>query len=471
MKLIIICLCCLLAYAWSPAQNCGSMNLTHIVDIPSTTFEMTMTMQQDNTGKPYLYVASKEGGLKIYDIANLQTPILMRTIPSTELENLDVMNLTQSGSYLYLALGNHFTNPEHSGFAIVDVSSPANASVTDTWQNPDDSSGSGIIKVEGNYAYLGAMRHGLIIFEISNKSDIKFVSQFIPDINYPTPNPNPDLYNARGMEVRAGIVYLCYDAGGIRIINTLDKQNPRETGRFSNPVLNGKPRAYNNLVLDDTLLYVAVDYCGIEVLNIIDTADIKLIGWWNPINCQTGNWFASPVHANEIVHNKTCRQLFTSTGKSDMYVIDISDPTHPDSCNIYGGIDNQIGTWGVSTYEDQIYLSYIFAIIPFQSNWTGVKILTYTPCTAGVDDDARKITALYPQPASSTLTIEVGSVGESSVYITAVSMYGVSFSLPFSVSENGVEVDISQLADGAYTIRVIAGDKLITEKFIKTAKR
>ena len=82
----------------------------------------------------------------------------------------------------------------------------------------------------GNYAYLGAMKNGLKIFDISDKNLPVLRSTFIPSISYPDANPDPAKYNARGMAVKNNIVYLCYDAGGIRIINTTDKLNPKQTG-------------------------------------------------------------------------------------------------------------------------------------------------------------------------------------------------------------------------------------------------
>ena len=252
--------------------------------------------------------------------------------------------------------------------AIIDVTNPSSATVTDYYIIPNSSSGAGIVKVEGNYAYLGGMRSGLIILDVSDKTNIVYNSQYIPDVNYPVANPNVDLYNARGMEVKNSIVYLCYDAGGLRIINCENKFFPVETGQYANPssfTPFNLPRAYNNIILDDTLVYISVDYCGLEVLDISDTTNINLVGWWNPYNCPNNNWFSSPSHTNELAYDKACKRLFVSTGKSDMMVLDVSDPMQPDSCNYYGGVSNNIGTWGVSLHQDKIFLSYICSIIPF----------------------------------------------------------------------------------------------------------
>ena len=364
------------------SQSCYDLNIQLQSELPSTCFNITMTMMHDQNDKPFLYVASKEGGLKIYDITDLSAPVLVKTIEVSPMNNLHVMNLTQSGNYLYLALGNHFNNSQSPGIAIIDVTAPKDAKLVSVWKFSKNDGGTGVIKVAGSYAYLGAMQHGLIILDISDKSNIKQVSQFVPDINFPDIKPDSKKINARGLSVAGDIVYLCYDAGGFRTINVSNKQAPFEEGRYSNPVLNDKPRAYNNSVINGSYAYITVDYCGLEVLDVSDPKSIKPVSWWNPYNCQANPlaWFSSPGHMNEIDYNKECGLLFISSGKSDLHVLNVSDPSKPDSCGYYDGISNNIGTWGVSTYKNQIYLSYICSFIPFASNWTGVKILTYDQC-------------------------------------------------------------------------------------------
>jgi hypothetical protein len=364
----------------SQREDCSKFTITEQSQISATCNAITMTMQHDQLSRPYLYVANKEAGLKIYDVTNLKDPKLVATVSTQSFASLHVMNISQDGNYVYLAIGNHFNNKQSSGMAIVDVTDPVKPVFISYWVLPSSSGGSGIIKVQGNYAYLGAMGNGLIILDISDKTKIKFISQFIPDINFPDPKPKKTLFNARGMQVTNELVYLCYDAGGLRIINTKDKTKPVEIGRFSNPVMNGKPRAYNNIVVDNDLAYITADYCGMEILKVKDPSNIKSVGWWNPYGCPANNWFSSPVHANEIAYNKDCNLVFISTGKSDLDIINVTDPAYPVLCKEFGGPKNGMGTWGVSIFKDQVFLSYICSIIPFSSNWTGVKILTWTDC-------------------------------------------------------------------------------------------
>ena len=222
-----------------PAQDCSKFSITRQSQIQASCNAITLTMLHDQQDRPYLYVANKEAGLKIYDVSNLKKPMPVAAVSSKSFASLHVMNLTQDDNYVYLAIGNHFNNKQSPGMAIADVSDPAKPVLISYWTLPSSSGGSGIVKVQDNYAYLGAMGNGLIILDISDKTKIKFISQFIPAINYPDPKPKKSLFNARGMQVKDDLVYLCYDAGGLRIINTKDKTNPVVIGRFSNTVMNG----------------------------------------------------------------------------------------------------------------------------------------------------------------------------------------------------------------------------------------
>ena len=161
---------------------------------------------------------------------------------------------------------------------------------------------------------------------------LRLLSRFVPSIKFPDRKPNPKQHNARGMAVRGGIVYLAYDAGGLRLIDVRNKTKPIEIGRYSNPAMNGKPRAYNNVVVEGGLAYVSVDYCGLEVLDVAKPAAIKLVGWWNPWKCNASpwNWFTSPGHTNEIAYDPQCKLLFLASGKSDLQVLSVADPARPE---------------------------------------------------------------------------------------------------------------------------------------------
>lgn len=450
------------------AQACQGISPQHVADIPSTCGEMTMTMLHDQMGRNYLYVANKMGGLKIWNTAMPEMPAQAATVSFESLNELDVISLSQEGAYLYLALGNIFNDDQLSGMAIIDVNDPQNPVVADVWDSDNLFGGAGIVKVDGDYAYLGAMGNGLMVLDVSNKSNIVFLSQFVPDINFPDPNPDPLKYNARGMAVNDDLVYLCYDAGGLRIIDVSDKTNPVEVGRYANPELNGLPRAYNNIVLANNLAYLAIDYCGLEILDVSDPSQIDQVGWWNPWDCQSNplNWFSSPGHTNEMAYNPDCKTIFLSTGKSDLYAVDISDPANPDSCFSYGGISNNIGTWGVSAFENNIFLSYVCALIPFVSNWTGVKILSYeNNCVSDIKNEKKEIINVFPNPVNGILQIDF--LKSDNCFLVVYNNLGRTvFSKKINTEFNG-RIDFSNFKKGIYFLGIKVNGNFYSEKIIK----
>jgi len=452
------------------SQDCSNTNVEAIADLPTTCSAISMTMLHDQMDRDFLYIANKEGGLVISDISQVEEPMEVGNIPASDLNNLDVISLTQSGNYLYLALGNIFNTSQLSGMAIIDVSTPTMPMVLDVWGEEEQLfGGAGIVKVQGDYAYLGAMANGLIILDISNKSNIKMEGQVVPDINYPSANPDPEKYNARGVAVKDDRVYLCYDAGGLRIIDVSDKTKPVEIGRYANPELNGLPRAYNNIVLDGDLVYVAIDYCGMEVLNISDPSNITLTAWWNPWNCQSNplNWFSSPGHTNEMVFNEDCKTILMSTGKSDLEAVNVSDPTQPVSCFSFGGGENNIGTWGISAYKNQVYLSYVCAIIPFSSNWTGVKILELSnSCVTDVEEFIPNPIKVYPTLVQNNLNIELDKEGIESLSVYDLMGKQVLFStLDTNILKH--QIDFSRYENGMYILKLEGRGMSFSKRVLK----
>lgn len=348
-------------------------------EIPSTCGAITLTAHADKVGRPYLYVAARAGGLRVYRLDSGNS--LVGEVAIGDLDGLQVNNIYQDGNFLYLAMGNFFgTNKQIAGLGIVNVSDPTEPSVVGKWSGEDTSSGAGIVVVENNVAYLGAMRQGLILFDVADKSDVREITRFVPEIEFPDVNVDPAKVNARGMAVRNGYVYLCYDAGGFRVIDVSNTNEIEEVGRYSNPAVNGLPRAYNNVVLSGDLAFVAVDYCGLEILDISNPTSPELVGWWNPWNCQSNpfNWFFSDGHTNEIAYLEQEELVFLSGGKTDLVAVDVSDRMNPVYAGHYGSVGDQMGTWGVTVDGEDVYLAYICTLgVPFPANWSGVKVLRW----------------------------------------------------------------------------------------------
>jgi len=352
----------------------------HLHDIPFTGAGMPMTMIHDAGNRPFLYLAAKEAGLRIYDVKG--SPRLVRTIRISELGGQHVMSLAQSGQRVFLALGNHWGKRESAGLAVIDAGNPLQASVAGVWKDSQTNGAGGAVVVSGSTAYLAAMGAGLAVLDISNPQAIRLRSRLQPELAFPDQRPDRAKINARGLALQKNLLFLCFDAGGVRVMDVADPGKPVEIGRYSNPAMTGRPRAYNNLVLDGSLAYVAADYVGLEVLDITNPRAIKLVSWWNPWNPKPDGlrWFSSPGHANEIAYDARSKTVLMSAGRSDLVAINVSDPAKPRQSGSIGSVEDTQATWGLSLHGDLIYLSYIRTLgIPFRADWPGVKIFRYRP--------------------------------------------------------------------------------------------
>lgn len=434
------------------------------------TIQLNMTAHRDTAAsKPYLYISGKGAGLLIYNISNITTPTLVTTIGISSLNGLHVMSSTQSGNYLYLALGDHFNaSAQKSGMAIVNIANPSSPTVTATYSFTSNS-GAGQVAVEGNYAYLSAMQNGIIVLDVTNKSNIIQRSVFKPSIHFPKINPDASeqlKINVRQIVAKNDVLYVCYDAGGVRIVNATNKMALVETGQYSNTLLINRARAYNNLALNDSLVYVATDYCGMEILNIKDTSHITQTSWWNPWNCETpsNNWTNSQGHTNEIEFDPACKLVFMSAGRSDLFAINVNNPLAPDSCSRFGIPTDSIGSWGVGRYKNQLYLSYIYASVPFYANWGGTKILTYdNNCsTTGIQKlKLKEEVCLFPNPVISHLNFN--NLTNEPWNYKIINALGQEC----KVGESLHDIDISELKSGYYYIKLFSKTSSQTIKFIK----
>lgn len=446
-----------------------------------------LTLDADITGKPFIYAASNEYGLKILNLNGSFAVTL-----DTNVLQMRVMSFTQYGHLLYIAIGSHWAS-DPPGLAIVDVTNPLVPVVKDIWVHPmvTNCRGAGIVKVEGDYAYLGGMGLGLIVLNVADPTNITYISEYLPTLNYPIPSPtNPTMYNARGMEVKNGIVYLCYDCGGLRIINCTNPLTMHETGHYANPITyvpSNQPRAYNNIILNDTVAYVAVDYCGLEVLNISDTSNITLMDNFNPHNAPVGTWWTSPIHANELKYNAGCKELFMSTGKSEMIAMDVSNPNAIDSVGGYGSLMDTTGTWGIGMRNDSIFLSYVYTpvclpfVCPFPANWNGIKLVKWlNPCIAsGIEESERMLVAIsaQPNPFGDVAEIHFALKTETTVHIKILDIMGRTIRdeglKHYSAGENmfnwnGRDGNGTNLANGLYFVRIETGNEYLITKLLKS---
>lgn len=344
----------------------------------ATPQELPQGIVTDVLARPYLHVAMKNGGLLILDSAHKPGPKVVAKIGLEQFANLHVMNLTQRGVYLYLALGDFFDARAGApaGLAVVDVKNPRQPKVLAVWKSTETLRGSAVVVVAGNYAYLGAMSEGVMIFNVSKPDKIERVSTYQPEIHFPRKDPSKVHHpNARGLAIQGNLLYVAYDAGGLRILDVTDKKQSKEIGRYVNKAMEKRTQAYNSVVVDKKLAYLPCDYAGLEIVDVEDPRDIRAVGWWNPWEAQTlkNTWFNSPGHTNQIFFDATKKLAYLSAGANELQVIDVSTPAAPRLAASYRETNAKLGVWGVAGSNDRIYLAYVTSFIPFRGTWAGIK--------------------------------------------------------------------------------------------------
>jgi len=84
---------------------------------------------------------------------------------------------------------------------------------------------------------------------------------------------------------------------------------------------------------------------------------------------------------------------------------------------------------------------------------------------AGIDKDER--ITIYPNPASQILNAEINSTDLKNLRFEIVDLLGNVVLISDNLTSGTNSIDISTLLNGAYTIKLITEDEIITLKFIK----
>ena len=337
----------------------------------------------DTLGRPYLYIAQLDGGLLVLDISNPDTPAPAAVISTAQFDGLAVTYVKQKGNTLFLALGNFFdSRGAKAGLATFSVEDPLHPKELSIWTSDVAARGASSVLVDGDYAYLAAMSAGVDIFNISDPTQIKLIASIQPDVDFPRANPSKVSHpNARGLALYKNMLFVAYDAGGLRVIDVGDKKNPKEVAKYINAGMGNKNQAYNNVLLNSPYAYVAVDYCGMEILDIQDVQNIRQVGWWNPWKCDSPSnlWLNSPGQTNQVAFDSQGQIVFLSAGDSELQAVDVSDPGQPRLAGKFGAPKDGLGAWGVTRSKGTIYLTYIKSLVPFKSDWAGIKALMIVP--------------------------------------------------------------------------------------------
>ncbi|MCA9509522.1 MAG: hypothetical protein KC560_02375 [Myxococcales bacterium] len=341
-------------------------------DVPTGSTLPLATLRDERAGSDALFVAHKAGGLAVWSLA-VSPPVEVARLAASAFGGLHVVHLAQRGDRLFVALGDPFALAgSRAGLAVVDVADPAAPAHLDQWTSSGVVCGASDVEVSDAAIYLGAMGLGVVVLTFDGVA-LREETTVVPGGG--TPSCGFLAPNVRGLFLAGDRLYVGNDGGGLVVLDASAPTAPVEIGAYANPALGGKPQAYNHVVVDGALAYAAVDYCGLEILDVADPAAIAPVGWWNPWGCETpaNVWFDSPGHANEIALDAARRRVVLSAGDSEVLVVDVSDPANPALVDAVGAPGNGRGVWGVELEGNVAVATYIVAAIPFQGGVNAVR--------------------------------------------------------------------------------------------------
>lgn len=199
----------------------------------------------------YAYVADGGGGLRIVDVSNINLPQLKASIGGLGY----AFKVILQEDYAYIAGGNN-------GFSIVNISNPIEPSLVKTTVIPDQGYAYDI-DVLGDYAFVAGSTH-LYIYDISNPSQPLEIGRYSDD------------FFPHKVRVHENLAFIANNNGQLRIIDVSDRTQPQLITDHS----------FGNIITDMAVqgnyLFISggqyANY-GVQVLEISDASQPKLVGF------------------------------------------------------------------------------------------------------------------------------------------------------------------------------------------------
>lgn len=416
----------------------------------------------DRLKRPFIYLATKELGLVIFDISNTSNPLPVDTIPVSSLGNLKATGITQDSIFLYISLGD-FQSTQNAGLAIYDISNPENPIFLDSWTDNEFNKGSSSVICKGNYAYQSAMEKGVIILDVSDKHNIKYVSKIIPDLNF---GNKKFTYHSRGLFLEGDTLLVADDNGGLRLIDVTNKKNPIEIGKHLNSRIDSTGAVYCNHVYQiGNYAYCAMDFCGIETVDVSDPSSIISIAWLNPWNCINqpfpfGSWNGSDGHCNEIAYSDLQNILFFSGGDTEIIAVSIDNPYKPKIIGTWGLPGDKVGSWGIDISENLAAVANVHTLgFPFVSNTGGLQLLSWRHISRVDQLEQLNTFQIFPNPSSTKAILQSQNYLHNSTIVINDTFGSTSFCFK-NISGTSFEIPGDSLPVGIYIIKIIEDNNL-----------
>jgi hypothetical protein len=275
--------------------------------------------------RAYISKVSTGGGLQVINVEDPSSPAPITLYPG------DYEFIAGIEDYVYLT--------RNSDFSILDVTDSAAVQYVSGFEIP------GFIQdvsVSGNYAYTGS--NGFRVIDIS-------------DSTHPLEAGYADIDGSLVEAADNSLVLYCpYSMTAnntVYIMDVSDPENPVSLDSYLSPVMTW------DLVVRDSLAFVACWWDGVRILNFEDPNNLTLIahamGWQSGGVPGVDYCYAQAVDVNDNYLYIVDYEPFSNEDTYGLYIIDISDPAYPTLINRFQNITSYPND--VKVKDDKVYIA------------------------------------------------------------------------------------------------------------------
>ncbi|WP_043393850.1 LVIVD repeat-containing protein [Archangium violaceum] len=249
-------------------------------------------------------VASKPGGLTVFDVSNKAAPVKVKTvqIPGDSYWN----GVWAKGDALYVASAN-------KGVLLFDISDPADPKLIRNLPGGSSAINVHTVFVEGNRLY-AASNSGVLLFDVTTPLEPVTLNRYAP-----YPGQPHDMF-AVGDQL-----YVNYAFRGYMVVDASNPNDLRTLGTFTYPMQYSHHNAVGTFA-GRTLAFEGGEGPGehLRVLDVTDPANIVKIGSFQ-------------LRAPISIHNMLLvgRKLYVAWYQEGVRVLDVSNPTQPTQVAYY----------------------------------------------------------------------------------------------------------------------------------------
>ena len=346
------------------------------------------------------------------------------------------------------------------GIQVVDISSPEEAAIVETWTGDNDEGVSvhnifqadGYLYVVGTNASFGDMH----ILDLSNPAAPVLVGTWTGEYLH-------DVYVRDNYAYGAGIY-----SSTMYIIDISDKSNPTTVASWTYP---GKAHACW-LTEDDNYLITADEIAGghVKIWDIQDFNNINLVSEWTAADAE-----------NLTVHNVFVRDnyLYCSYYVFGLQIVDVSDPYQPFLAGYFDSYlgENELfgGNWGIYPFTEScnIYISDrsngLF-VVDFPGCGTNLGSISEAP-----SPQSFQLHAAFPNPFNPITNLRYDLPKQTQVILTVYDMLGREVTqLVNTTQETGFKSVLWDATDsygksvsaGVYLYQIRSGEFVQTRKMV-----